>query len=281
MSYGSREVARMIGLSASEVRSYVRAGFLDPARGGRGELRFSFQDIVLLRTAKGLVTGGIPARRVRGALRRLRAQLPPDRPLTGVHIAADGDRIVVTDGDTRWHPESGQALFDFEIAELAHQVAIAPLDRGAPRGPAEPDADRGREDAAAWYQRGCDLEEHFPVEACEAYRRAVSVAPDHADALINLGRLLQEAGDAAAAVAEYLRALAARPGDPTAAFNLGVALEDLHRDEEAVAAYHDALAGDPRCADAHYNLSRIHERTGDRAAALRHLRTYRTITRGR
>src|SRR5438094_9924877 len=111
--YGAREVAKMLGLSVSEVRAYVRAGFLEPTRGPRGELRFSFQDLVLLRTAKGLISQNVAPARVRKALRKLRAQLPDGRPLSGVHISAEGNRIVVRDGRTRWQPESGQALLDF------------------------------------------------------------------------------------------------------------------------------------------------------------------------
>ncbi|MFL5421562.1 MAG: MerR family transcriptional regulator, partial [Myxococcales bacterium] len=96
--YGAREVARMLGLSVGQVRSYVRAGFLDPARGMRGALRFSFSDLVLLRAAKGLVAARIPSRRVKRALALLRAQLPEGRSLRDVHIRAEGDRIVVGDG---------------------------------------------------------------------------------------------------------------------------------------------------------------------------------------
>ena len=70
--YGAREVAKMLGLSVSQVRAYVRAGFLEPTRGPRGELQFSFQDLVLLRTAKGLVSARIAPRRVRSALRKLK-----------------------------------------------------------------------------------------------------------------------------------------------------------------------------------------------------------------
>src|ERR1700737_315499 len=40
--YGAREVARMLGLSVGQVRAWVRAGFLEPERGARGALRFSF-----------------------------------------------------------------------------------------------------------------------------------------------------------------------------------------------------------------------------------------------
>src|SRR3954468_17154390 len=93
--YGASEVARMLGLSVGQVRSYVRAGFLEPARGTRGALRFSFSDLVRLRAAKGLVAARIPSRRVKRVLARLRDQLPEGRSLRDVHIRAEGDRIVV------------------------------------------------------------------------------------------------------------------------------------------------------------------------------------------
>ena len=83
------------------------------------------------------------------------------------------------------------------------------------------------ETAEGWYERGCDLEEPAPAEARAAYRRALELAPEHPDAHVNLGRLLHEAGDPAAA--HYRSALAARAGDATAEFNLGVALEDLEQ----------------------------------------------------
>src|SRR5919198_4623492 len=109
--YGAREVARMLGLSIGQLRSYLRAGFLEPTRGPRGELRFSFQDLVLLRTAKGLVSARIAPRRVRSTLRKLKEQLPEGRPLRGVRIRAEGDRIVVGDGRAQWSPAAGAVLF--------------------------------------------------------------------------------------------------------------------------------------------------------------------------
>ncbi len=263
--YGSREVAKMLGLSVGQVRSYVRAGFLEPARGPRGVLLFSFQDLVLLRTAKGLVSARIAPRRVRSALRKLREQLPEGRPLRGVRIRAEGDRIVVGDGGERFEPESGQALFDFDTAEVAREVA--PLVRRAPF----------EGDASEWYERGCDLEEAAPLDARAAYGRAIELDPGHADAHVNLGRLLHEAGDASDAADHYRKAIEAQPGHSTAAFNLGAALEDLRLPDEAALAYRLALQADPSCADAHYNLAILYERKGDAALALRHLRTYRKL----
>src|SRR2546421_10274994 len=125
--YGAREVAKMLGLSVSQVRAYVREGFLQPARGPRGELRFSFQDLVLLRTAQGLVSARIAPRRGGGALRKLKEQLPEGRPLRGVHIRAEGDRIVVGDGRAPWSAQARQVLFDFRAKELARKVAPRPI----------------------------------------------------------------------------------------------------------------------------------------------------------
>lgn len=275
MSYSAREVARMVGLSPAQVRAWVRAGFVAPARGEKGELRFGFQDLVLLRSAKGLVSARIPARRVRAALERLRARLPEGRELRTLRIAAEGDEIVVGDAAARFNAEDGQLLFDFHTADLARSAAPVMLQVA-----------RGQDGVAAasaadWYERGCDLEEANPSAAREAYRRALELQPSHPDAHVNLGRLLHEAGDARAAVAHYQLALEARPEDATAAFNLGVALEDCKDPEAALVAYARAIAADPALADAHFNAARLHEQRGQKAQAIRHLRDYRTLTRGR
>jgi tetratricopeptide (TPR) repeat protein len=271
--YSTKDVAALLGLSADQVRSYVRAGFLSPAQGPRGEYYFSFQDLILLRTAKGLLAARVPRRRVRLALQNLREQLPGDRPLTGVRISAQGHHVVVRDGRDVWNPESGQAVFDFELSELAREASTLPL-RTVETKPEEPE---GAED---WYERGGELEEVAPEEAIAAYRRALEIDPGLADAHVNLGRLLHESGRTAEAEQCYRLALAARPEDETAAFNLGVALQDLGRLEEAAEAYESALEIDRELADAHYNLAGLYERLGRPEAAFRHLRTYRTLIQG-
>src|SRR6185369_12208819 len=116
--YSTKDVAALLGLSADQVRSYVRAGFLAPVQGPRGEYRFSFQDLILLRTAKGLLAADVPRRRIRLALQNLQEQLPDGRPLTGVRITAQGHHVVVRDGKEVWNPESGQILLDFQVADL-------------------------------------------------------------------------------------------------------------------------------------------------------------------
>jgi tetratricopeptide (TPR) repeat protein len=274
--YTTREVAKLLGLSAGQVRSSVRSGFSTPERGSRGEMRFTFQDLVLLRAARGLLSARIPARRIRRALTRLREQLPEGRSLASVHITAEGGGVVAADGEARWRPDSGQTLFDFEAEELAREVA--PLARRAlPGGQRDAEEVTGEE----WYALGCQLETGSPDRAREAYERAVAIDPAHADARVNLGRLLHEAGDAAAAERHYRAALEARPEDTTAAFNLGVALEDLGKPRSALEAYEKAVALDPENADAHFNAASLCERLGRPSAALRHLKVYRNLMRER
>jgi tetratricopeptide (TPR) repeat protein len=270
--YGIREAARLLGLSAHQIQSYVRAGFLSPRRGDRGGFRFSFQDLILLRTAKEL-SSHLPPRRVRRALERLRSQLPRGKALSAMRITAEGEEIVVRDGRTAWNPTSGQTLLDFEVSELASEVA--PLVRRAAEEAREPGV---RLEADDWYELGCDLEHSDPEQARDAYRRCLEIDPLQVDAHINLGRLLHEDGEVAPAEIHYRIALMGRSEDVTAAYNLGVSLQDLGRFEEAIRAYEQAIANDPECADAHYNLAQVCEALGRRQRALRHLQIYRDLT---
>ncbi len=268
--YTTRDVENLVGLTQRQSREYGRSGVLDPERTSDNRYLFSFRDLVLLRTAKELLDAEVPQRRILRALTRLQAQLPEDRSITEVRIAAEGEDVVVHDEGRAWHPESGQLHFVFDVADLAARVE--PLDRATVAG-------RGDRPASDWLDLGLELEGHAPAQARAAYEKVLELEPGHMDALINLGRLLHEDGELEAAVVHYRRALDAADGAaPTAAFNLGLALEDLGRDRAATDAYRAALAADPGFADAHYNLSRVYERAGDRVSALRHLKGYRALT---
>ncbi len=271
--YTTRDVARLLGLTVAQVRAFARDGFFTPGRGPRGELRFSFQDLVILRTAKGLVAARIPTRRMRRALRRLRAQLPRGRSLAELRIAAEGDRIVVSDGEATWSVDSSQTQLDFAVSDLATRAA--PIARRTARAAQALDQDLGAED---WYELGLELEAVAPLEARDAYRRALELDTHHVDAHVNLGRLLHEQGLLEEAERHYRQALRQNPDHATAAFDLGIALEDRDRVTDAIEAYRLALAADPKLADAHFNVARLYEKTGKKAAALRHLSIYRRLT---
>jgi Tfp pilus assembly protein PilF len=140
--------------------------------------------------------------------------------------------------------------------------------------------------AVTWYQRGCELETTDANAAIGAYERALAGQPDLADAHNNLGRLLHDRGELAAAESHYRLALCSGRYIALYWFNLGVVLEDLGRSAEAMDAYERALAIDTQLADAHFNLARQIERVARKCddeimlrRAVRHLKQYRELSR--
>jgi tetratricopeptide (TPR) repeat protein len=279
--YSANEVEKMLGLSPARLRAYVRAGLLTPERGAEGELRFSFQDLRLLRNAEGLVRGRIAPHRVRRALQSVRARLNGEQPLSAVQLEAEGSGLVVRDGGARWQAESGQLLLDLAAPSTVPAPAEASIARLHPPRPAAEAAAAEAPPLSAQqlYESAARQEEIDPQQARETYLQVLTLVPTHADAHIDLGRLLHQSGDLRAAEFHYRNALTARPGDSTAAFNLGVALEDQGQVSAAIDAYEKALASNPENADAHYNAARLYEKAGDYPAARRHLRAYRQLSK--
>lgn len=270
--YGTRDVAALLGLSVAQVRSYVRAELVAPARGPVGEFRFSFQDIAVLRTARALMDAHVPPRRVRRALGQLRQQLPAAIPLSAVSIDVNDGHILVRDASTVWNPESGQTQLDF--AESPPVSKVTTLDT---RRRDRLERAWNEVDAADWFDLGLDLEAISIADAQDAYRQALHLDPTHAGAHVNLGRLLHDAGRMQQAERHYRDALRHDPHNATAAFNLGIVLEDAGRPREAVAAYEQALSIDSAYADAHFNLACAYEALGDSPAALRHMLSYKRL----
>ncbi len=270
--YTTRHVAELMGLTSDQVRHYIRRGLITPGRGAAGEYRFGFQDLVLLRTAKGLRDARVSPRRAFAALVRLRQMLGEARSLTSLRIVAVGGTVMVRETDGLWSPESGQGQLDFSVETLAGEVAALRIREvtGTDVGDAGA-ADLGSDD---WYNLGVDLEELDPERAQAAYEVAVELDADNVDAHVNLGRLLQCLGRLDEARAHYQRALDRQPDHQVALYNLGTVFDEHDELEAAVECYSRADG----VADAHYNLCRIFELRGDRLAALRHLRRYQQLT---
>ena len=102
------------------------------------------------------------------------------------------------------------------------------------------------------------------------YRKVLSRAPNHPDALHLLGVVAHERGRHEYAVQLISRALAAFPDFPDARQNLGNALEALGRLDEAAASYRVALTLRPNFALAHANLATVLNQQKSFAAALEH-----------
>ena len=262
--YGTRDLQRLLGIGPSSVRSFIRAGHVRPRKGLRGRLQFTFQDLIILRTARTLSGANVPTRRLNRCLRELRKALPEDVPLCGLSITAIGDQIAVREGRQHWDTESRQYLLALDISvEPSGEVQLIARDE-APTVAAD--------DGSLHYDRGFDLEEGNPEAAIAAYQQCIASNGDHLEARINCGRLLHLAGRFDEAEKIYREAT---EPDGTVLFNLAVLLEDSGREAEALQMYRQALEIDPGLVDAHFNLARLHERAGNRRESFRHLLAYK------
>jgi tetratricopeptide (TPR) repeat protein len=266
--FGVRDVERMLRMPRSAILGLVRAGFVTPARGLRREYRFSFQDLIVLRTARALRAAKVPARRITRALRSLRRGLPDSVPLSGLRISAVGDNVVVAEGGARWRTDSGQYVLELEVSVADGELRVLARDE-APKEPTPAD----------WFHRGLAAERDRPAEAREAYERALALDPGLAEARLNLGRLLHQASQLEAAERVYRDGLRLCGNHPTLLFNLGVLLQDAGRASDAIAAYQTALRADPLFADCHYNLALLLEASGNQRGAIRHMAEYRRLAR--
>jgi tetratricopeptide (TPR) repeat protein len=265
--FSTGEVVKIVKLPGSRIRSFVRAGFLTPARDSK-TLRFTFQDLLFLKAAKGLLDARVPIKNVARILASLKRQLPSERHLASVKIYADGQRVIAWDGRARWQPDSGQFLFNFDARTLLKDRAL-PV----------PDAREKKVSAQQWFNLAVELEATSFREAERAYHRALTLDPAMADAHLNLGKLYHDTGQLEKAQAHYEEAAAFAPQDPAPRFNLGVLLEDLKRPEQALRAYREATKLDPSFADAHYNLGLLCESLGRKPEAMVYFRNARKLYR--
>jgi tetratricopeptide (TPR) repeat protein len=268
--YGVREVEKLLRLPRSTIRALIDAGFVSPSRGPRKAWRFSFQDLIVLRTAQALVAAKVPAKRITRSVKELRRHLPQAMPLSGLSICAVADRVVVKEGTSRWQAESGQYLLAFEGDPANGSLSVIERKKPAPKVSAQ-----------ECFDRAVDLEETDPEAAFAAYAEAIAADPKLVDAHVNRGWLLHEAGRFDEAEQAYRTGISVCPGEPLLLYNLGVLLADLDRKKEALEVYKGALQANPGFADCHYNLALLCEELGMPREAIRHMAQYRRLTGSR
>jgi tetratricopeptide (TPR) repeat protein len=270
-TFSVQDVERVLRLSRSTIRGLVKTGFVQPSRGPKRQLLFSFQDLIVLRAARALLEAKISRRRITRSLEDLRRRLPEQMPLSGLSISAVGDRVVVRDGKNHFQVDDGQYVLGLDVSVENGVLRVVEHKQKVESEVAS------EQTAEEWFDKALHLEDTDPKASQAAYEQAVKLDPTYSAAWINLGRLLHTRHDEKKAELVYRRALQECGADSVLLFNLGVVLEDLGKLDEAINAYQSAITEDPTLADGHFNLARLYEAQGKEQHALRHLGQYRRL----
>lgn len=251
--YTQAEVARLLGISQSRLRSLDRANIVSPSGQLKGRRAYTFNDIIALRAARELLDHKVRLGKVAEAIERIRQLLPRvARPLNELRIASDGKEVVVKTREGAFEPLTGQMVMDFDVQQLHEDVVRLLRPRSRP--------DRVQA-AYELYLKASQLDESPDTwdEAERLYREAIQRDPYLAIVYTNLGNILFRRGDEAEAERLYRSALDLEQAQPEAQYNLGYIMLSRGQARRAIEFFKGAIASDPRFADAYFNLAMAYE----------------------
>ncbi len=108
--FSSRQVSRITGLTARQLHYWQRTGLLSPSQQtSGGHARYSFTDLIALKSAKRLLDAGVSLQRIRKCLHSLTRFLPTAQmPLRELSLVVTGDVVLVLHSTGAFDALSGQ-----------------------------------------------------------------------------------------------------------------------------------------------------------------------------
>lgn len=121
--FKSQQVRDIIGLTRRQMQYWAATGLVVPSYSTPGgHARYTFEDLVALKTAKRLLGAGVSVQRIRKVMDDLKKVLPKiKRPLSELTLVATGDVILVFYEDTAFEAITGQQWI-LELAEIQRDI---------------------------------------------------------------------------------------------------------------------------------------------------------------
>ncbi len=249
-------------MHARQLQAWERAGLITFSE------NYSFEALGRLRNLRDVQANKrISAKSIRASVDAMQRVAGMRNPLMEASVVRRGSRLSFRHGGTLVDPLTRQLAFDFDTSP-AQQLSVVSNQATNPI--------RQAAEVQDMFLRAVQLEEQPSTiaQAMDIYHAILTIRPEHAPALINLGTIHYNLRRYELAEEHYRKATVADPDYALAFFDLGNVLDEMQRLTEATAAYQKAVALVPQYADAHYNLALAYERQGQRRRALRHWLAY-------
>ena len=122
--YTCQQVMSITKLSRRQLTYWRNTGLIIPhLHTAGGHARYSFADLLALKTAKKLIDAGVSVQRIRKSITSLTSFLPScNAPLTELSLVATGDMILVLHRETAFEALTGQEWI-YPVAELEREAA--------------------------------------------------------------------------------------------------------------------------------------------------------------
>lgn len=119
IGYSCQQVMRITGLSRRQLSYWRKTGLVVPQQQtAGGHARYTFTDLIALKSAKRLIEAGVSVQRIRKSILSLTRFLPTCKaPLSELSLVVTGDMILVLHRDTAFEALSGQEWI-YPVAEL-------------------------------------------------------------------------------------------------------------------------------------------------------------------
>lgn len=242
-----RQLGRVLGVPELRLRSWARAGLIEPAEIVHRLGLYNFAEAAQAKRLYELVEAGASIQEIRCGLQAIKSwQRSAERQLARLSLLSRR-RLVVRMDDGQLAEPSGQLLFDFDDAQReAESLAF------------ESSSPSDQDSADDWFNLAMDAEDVGDFEgARSAYGRAIAL--DGCDPVLhfNLGNVLYARREFHAAVDSYRTAVQLDPCYAEAWNNLGGALAEIGDCGSAIAAYDRAIMLVPTYADARHNRASV------------------------
>jgi len=122
--FSRQQVANITGLTARQLNYWRTTSVIEPSSVTKGgHARYSFTDLIALKTVKQLLVQGVSLQKIRKSILALLQYLPlQQQPLSELKVIAFGDVVLVFHKGAAFDAISGQEWI-LELADLEKEIA--------------------------------------------------------------------------------------------------------------------------------------------------------------